>query len=145
MAWLYHGTSLEKLPLICKAGLKVGSYESCNIYVKERGFLEDCIGNISLAVSEKDAVFFAAVACHPHMKKGEPFPTQAIIRIDSSKLDPYRMVKRDLFDKKDREVKYFKDIPLEAIESILLREFRKGGNVLERRARCEEFRKGEMR
>lgn len=123
---VYHGTCVKNLKNICKRGLLKGTTESCSKYNKEAGFLEDCKGNVSLARTKKDALFFATISCmsKDKRKKGELSP-QAILTVNLDELTKGRIVDRDMFGNKSAEIKYFGDIPSSAIEDITIRVIRK--------------------
>ena len=84
--------------------------------------MEDCIGNVSLAVKEKDAIFFAVASSDDF--EGD----QAIFHIDTRKIRKERCVKRKLFG--GSEFKCFDDIPPEALTGVHIRRFvRKNGKL----------------
>jgi hypothetical protein len=123
-AFLYHGTDCKNVESICENGLYMGSYETCNPYTKETGvgtsFVEDCIGNVSLAVDEKDAIFFIVA----NAKTQEEFlRPQCIIKVRTSLLNENKLMFRELFGKPLKEAKYWSDIDPGAIEEVKVRTF----------------------
>ena len=122
----YHGTTIEKAKKIIKEGLKVGKPVS---YVTQtQGFASPLTSlPVSLAKREKDAVFFASGSEHFIKEK---IPTQAILKIDISRLKKDLMEYSEMFERKNAELRYFDDIPPEAIKEVLLRKFTLVNNKL---------------
>lgn len=139
--FLYHGTDCKNVRSICENGLYVGSYKTCNPYTKAsstgESYVEDCIGNVSLAVDEKDAIFFIVANA---TNQEEFLRPQCIIKVDTSKLTDYKLMFRDMFGKPYKEAKYWADVPPEAIEEVKIRLFetdKKGElKAIERIQRC---------
>ena len=135
----YHGSDIKNLNSICKKGLKRG--DACHvgdisvhdpIIGSDRVY--DCIGNVSLSRDRKDAMFFAAShGRDPRESKG-----QVIFEIRPRSLDIDSMFFRDIFGKKNKEVKYLRDIPPEAITRVFVRKFdwSKGLEVKEKYCEC---------
>ena len=121
-AVLYHGTTMERLEKIRKDGLIVSRPELMGKYTSEVGFGSD-IGNVSLAVREKDAIMFSSMANDIYMVPGGLPAPMALIRIDTSKLDESKITFSSLFGKRNAEVKYWGNIPPEAIADVKIRTF----------------------
>jgi hypothetical protein len=123
---LFHGTIIENTALICKEGIKRGSFERIGEISKHDPMigeerLDDCIGTVSMSRNQKGAIFFAC-AWRPMTEiKGDH--GQAIFEVDPSKLDKNKMFFRDMFGKRFAEVKYIDDIPPEAIKRVFIRKF----------------------
>jgi hypothetical protein len=115
--YLYHGTSVRNAKAINKTGLKPNQQHTK--YTSNSGFGGDV--GISLAHSEKDAIFFSS-ASQSH-KKG--VPSQAIIKVDTAKLDRHLLFPRSLFGKANGEYDYCKTIPPSAFVHTKVREFHK--------------------
>ena len=129
--YLYHGTDCSNISSICEKGILTGSYKTCNPYSEETGtgqsFVEDCIGNVSMAVDPKDAIFFIVA----NRKSREEFlKPQCILKVRTDKLDTDRLLFRELFNKENGEAKLFRDVPPEAIEGIQIRTFEQKGKKL---------------
>jgi len=129
--FLYHGTDCANIPSICKKGILTGRYDTCTPYTKRAGlgqsFVEDCIGNVSMAVDPKDAIFF--IVANRNTKE-EFLKPQCILKVRTEKLDTNRLLFRELFDKPNAEAKLFRDVPPEAIEGIQIRTFEQKGKKL---------------
>jgi hypothetical protein len=115
--YLYHGTSVRNARRINKIGLKPNIGHTS--YTKSSGFGGDV--GVSLARSEGSAIFFSA-ASQSH-KKG--VPSQAIIKVDTAKLDRHLLFPRTLFGKANGEYDYCKTIPPSAFVHTKVREFHK--------------------
>jgi hypothetical protein len=115
--FLYHGTPCKNVRSICEQGILKGTKERCSRISKESGFVQDCVGNVSLAVDKGDARFFC-VANKECYSKPEP---QCIIKVRTSKLDLNKLDFRDLFGKNSAEAQYYDDVPVEAIENVQVR------------------------
>lgn len=122
--FLFHGTNCKNVQSICDKGILRGTRASCSKYSKICGFSDDCTGNVSLAVDKQDARFFC-VANKEDYRKPEP---QCIIKVRTDKLDPELLMFRELFGKESHEVKYYDDIPVEAIENIQVRSHERQAN-----------------
>lgn len=124
--YLYHGTECKNVRSICEKGLHVGTYKTCNPYTEETGlgqsFVEDCIGNVSMATKENDAIFF--IVANRKTKEEWQAP-QCIFQIDTTRLDEDKLFFRDLMSTKLGEAKYFDDVPMKAITSFKVRSFDK--------------------
>jgi len=122
--FLYHGTDCKNIESICENGLHMGRYETCNPYsVKTalgQSFTEDCIGNVSMATKEKDAIFFIVVNRNTEEEHRLP---QCILKIRTSLLPHDKLFFRDLMSTKMGEAKLFSDVSPMAIDSYKMREF----------------------
>ena len=123
---LYHGTIIEKTALICKEGIKRGSFERIGEISKHDPMIgderiDDCIGTVSFSRNLKGAIFFACAWRPMEHLAGDH--GQAIFEVDPSKLDKNKMFFRDMFGKRFAEVKYIGDIPPDAIKRVYLRKF----------------------
>jgi hypothetical protein len=137
--YLYHGTLAKNMSGICKEGILKGTAERCSAFSKSDGFVEDCIGNVSMAKDKKHALYFATIQSYGAFSE-KRFPTQAIFQIDTSRLDPDLFIVRDMYGKKNAEYKYVGDVPNTAVASVELRKFMKdskgGMCVIEQRMPC---------
>lgn len=137
---LYLGTSPKNASSICRYGLLVGTVATCSPLSERKGFDWDCIGNVSLAVDKKDAILFAS-SSQPR-NPGE-VPSQLIVEIDTDKLQKEKMVPRSLFGKRNKGVKYYDNVPKDAISKLILREFVKDSKgklqVVTKSGSCEDL------
>jgi len=120
--FLYHGTPSKNVESICEYGLRRGTPETCGVESIRGGFDKDCIGNVSLAVHEKDAFFFALAQGD---KKDFEKP-QAVVKVDTSKFDTTTCIGGyRLFENENGEV-WCKDmdIPPTAVSRIHLRQLK---------------------
>ena len=136
---MYHGTDIKNIDTICKDGLKRG--DACHVgdislhdplIGSDR--IYDCIGNVSFAIDRKDAIFFASA----HGRDPRASGGQVIFEVDPRKLNVDDMFFRDIFGKKNKEVKYVRDVPVEAITRIFVRKFdwSDGLDVTEKYCHC---------
>ena len=116
--FLYHGTSFKSAIDICNNGIKIG--KDVGISTKEYGFENTTDMFVSLAKEENDAIFFATA--NQSFENGK-IPPQAIIQIDSSKLNNSKLISRPLFDKEDSEFLHLGDVPVDAIRLVKVRFF----------------------
>jgi hypothetical protein len=125
---LWHGTDCQNIASICQRGLSPGTPETCNPYTKNtsmgQSFVSDCVGNVSMAVDMKDAVFFVVANASDRKSFLKP---QCLIRVDSYKLDQSKLFFRELFGKRNKEAKYFGVVPPEAFSGYLERSFTEEG------------------
>jgi len=144
--FLYHGTECKNVESICKEGIRPGTYETCNPYTKKTlmgdSFVEDCIGNVSMATDMRDAIFFIVAnrnTAEEHMRP------QCILKIRTSELPQERLFFRDLLSTKMGEAKLVErrghpsGVPPTAIEGYMERTFikgKKGLDVKEEWKRC---------
>ena len=124
---LYHGSIIENAAAICKDGIKAGTLDRIGQISKEDPIIgderiDDCIGTVSMSRNQKGAIFFAC-AWLPMNKIATEDHGQIIFEIDPSKLDKNKMFFRDMFGKKNAEVKYIGDIPPDAIKRVYIRKF----------------------
>lgn len=131
---LYHGTSVENAEKILKEGFKVRTPKDQNWksgeVTKDYGFYDDTFYNVSLAKKEKDAIFFTVAQFGHTLENGRyKAKTQVIFEIDSSKLEPQRLVARDLFNTKGGEIKHIGPISSSAIKRIHIRQFQDVGKT----------------
>jgi hypothetical protein len=119
----YHGTIIENAAKICKEGLKRGTPERMGYVSREDPLgvdrFDDCVRIVNFSRNRKDAIFFACA--WREMKRGEP--GQAIFEVDANKLDKNMMLFRNMFGKPWAEVKYFLDVPPDAIKNVFIRKF----------------------
>ena len=136
---LHHGTIIENAALICKEGIKRGTYDRIGAITKKDPMgvdrTNECIGIVSLSKHRKDAIFFAC-----GWREDPRCPGQAIFEVDASKLNKDRMMFSNMFGKPWAEVNYFEDVPPEAIKRVFLRKFNwdDGLEVEEEYKTCEE-------
>lgn len=122
--FLYHGTDCKNVESICEKGIMPGSYETCNIYTKEdslgKSHVEDCMGNVSMAVDMKDAIFF--IVANRKTREELALP-QCIFKIRTSRLPRERLAFRDLFREDLGEAKLYYEVPPLALDGYLVRSF----------------------
>jgi len=120
---LYHGTIIENTAKICRDGLKRGTKERIGYVSREDPMgldrTDDCVNIVNLSKNKKDAIFFACA----WRKTISGEPGQAIIEIDANKLNKNMMLFRNMFGRPWAEVKYFLDVPPDAIKNVFIRKF----------------------
>lgn len=141
---LYHGTIIENTAKICKEGLKRGTCDRIGFVSREDPMgldrTDDCIGIVNLSKNRKDAIFFAC----GWKELARDDPGQAIFEVDASKLNKNMMMFRNMFGKPWAEVKYFLDVPPEAIKNVFIRKFNWTSDdmkVTEKSMSCDEILK----
>lgn len=122
----YHGTRLENATTIMRDGIKRTTYETVQEYTIKDEHAADAIGNVSMARYETDAILFTAMGWIERAEKGvagQIPESQAIFEVNPHYLDRDKMFFRDLFGRPYGELKYFDDIPPEAIMGVKVRKF----------------------
>jgi hypothetical protein len=141
--FLYHGTDCKNVESICDRGILPGNWKTCNPYTKKttlgQSFVQDCLGNVSMAKKERDAIFF--VVANRETREEHLLP-QCIFKIRTSMLPQERLMFRDLFSTKNGEAKLVGNriVQPEAIEGYKMRTFsegKKGLKVTEEFRRCK--------
>jgi len=136
--FLYHGTDCKNVESICEHGIRPGNYETCNPYSRAdttgASHVDDCLGNVSMAVKESDAIFFI-VANRGMEGWNKP---QCIFKIRTSKLPKEKLFFRDLSGTKLGEAKLMdrNGVPPLAIEGYKVREFHEKGKATETFHKC---------
>ncbi len=118
--YLYHGTTEVNSYLIMLQGIKRGKagQSQWKKAVKSKDlnaekFQDDVSGVVCLSTTYGDALFFSAVAV-----SAEGEGRQAIIIVDSRKLNPNLIERRDMFNRGGVEVRYHGDVPTSAIIGV---------------------------